>query len=177
LFPQAQIYSFEPLQRPAEAFKRTFRNDGRTRLFVNAIGPEARAATMHVARWDASSSLLPIGEAQQRNFPLTGEARREDVSVAPLSACLDANAIAGRALLKIDTQGYELAVLQGCEDLLHRFEFVYVEASFVELYVGQALATDVVAYLLARGFKLECVANLSKGRSRRPIQADFLFRR
>jgi hypothetical protein len=46
---------------------------------------------------------------------------------------------------------------------------------FVEVYVGQALASDVVAYLLARGFTLMCVANLEYGQSQRPIQADFLF--
>jgi hypothetical protein len=52
-----------------------------------------------------------------------------------------------------------------------------VEASFIELYVGQALATDVVGFLLGHGFNLMCVANLSYGKSARPIQADFLFSR
>jgi hypothetical protein len=50
-----------------------------------------------------------------------------------------------------------------------------VEASFIELYVGQALATEVIGFLLGRGFNLMCVANLSYGASMRPIQADFLF--
>jgi hypothetical protein len=77
--------------------------------------------------------------------------------------------------LKLDVQGYELTALYGCEELLAKFRYVYVEASFIELYVGQALATDVIAYLLAKGFKLICVANLSRGNARRPIQADFLF--
>ena len=51
-----------------------------------------------------------------------------------------------------------------------------MEASFIELYVGQALATEVIGFLLGRGFNLMCVANLSYGASTRPIQADFLFR-
>ena len=74
-------------------------------------------------------------------------------------------------------QGFELEALSGCEELLPRFRYVYVEASFIELYEGQALATEVIRHLLDRGFRLECVANLSYGRSPRPIQADFLFAR
>ena len=49
-----------------------------------------------------------------------------------------------------------------------------VEASFIELYAGQALATEVIGFLIDRGFTLMCVANLSNGASPRPIQADFL---
>jgi FkbM family methyltransferase len=177
LFPTAQIFSFEPLQRPADTYRKVFARDERTHLFNQAVGNTTGAAAMHVSRWDVSSSLLPIGQAQHDNFPLTEEARQETVTVTPLSACVAASAIGPRALLKLDVQGFELNALQGCDALLDRFRFVYVEASFIELYVGQALVTDIVAFLLSRGFQLLCVANLSCGRSRRPIQADFLFSR
>jgi hypothetical protein len=83
----------------------------------------------------------------------------------------------GRSLLKLDVQGFELSALRGCGELLARFDFVYVEASFVELYVGQALASEVLAHLLSQSFRLVCVANLSHGKSVKPIQADFLFAR
>ena len=175
LFPTAQIFSFEPLKEPASRYRRVFARDARARLFESAVGVTAGTAAMHVSRWDVSSSLLPIGQAQHDNFPLTEESRQETVAVTPLSACLEGSAIGPRALLKLDVQGFELTALQGCADLLDRFQFVYVEASFIELYIGQALATDVVEFLLSNGYKLLCVANLSAGRSPRPIQADFLF--
>ncbi len=92
-----------------------------------------------------------------------------------LEACIEEHLILDPALLKLDVQGFELSALQGCGRLLERFRYVYVEASFVELYVGQALATDVIGFLFNRGFNLMCVANLSCGASVRPIQADFLF--
>jgi FkbM family methyltransferase len=175
LYPRAKIFSFEPLQKPADKYRRVFAKDSRVRLFNKAIAPEAGSAAMHVSRWDVSSSLLPFAQAQHDNFPFTEESRRETVSIATLSDCIDRNLIEGTALIKLDVQGYELAALQGCEDLLTRFKYVYVEASFIELYVGQALATEVIAYLFARGFKLICVANLSRGHARRPVQGDFLF--
>jgi FkbM family methyltransferase len=149
--------------------------DQNAKLFNTAIAAHAGSADMHVSRWDVSSSLLPIGQAQHDNFPFTEQSSRETVSVSTLSDCLDRDAIEGTALLKLDVQGYELTALRGCEELLAEFKYVYVEASFIELYVGQALATEVIEYLFTKGFQLICVANLSKGNARRPIQADFLF--
>lgn len=177
LYPAAYIFSFEPLHQAAATFRRTFDGDPRVTLFNKAIATESGSASMHVSQWDASSSLLPFAQAQRDNFPFMKVLRRETVETAPLCACIDSDSIKGRALLKLDVQGFELTALRGCEDLLHRFGFVYVEASFVELYVGQELASDVVAFLLSKGFKLTCVANLSSGRTQRPIQADFLFSR
>jgi FkbM family methyltransferase len=175
LYPRAKIYSFEPLQKPAATYKKVFGKDERIRLFNCAIAPSVGSATMRVSRWDVSSSLLPFAQAQHDNFPFTEESRREEVSVTTLSKCIARESIERKSLLKLDVQGYELLALRGCEDLLSDFDYVYVEGSFVELYVGQALATEVIEYLFSKGFKLICVANLTDGKSKRPIQADFLF--
>jgi len=177
LYPSAQIFSFEPLRKPAGAWMRNFGNDSRAQLFKKAVALQSGTAAMHVSRWDVSSSLLPFAQAQHDNFPLTEEASREVVETTTLEACLEEPLIQDSALLKLDVQGFELAALKGCGRLLERFRYVYVEASFIELYVGQALATEVIGFLFGRGFNLVCVANLSYGSSARPIQADFLFSR
>jgi FkbM family methyltransferase len=175
LYPQAQIYSFEPLQKPAESWRRNFGADPRARLFSKAIAAASGPATMNVSRWDSSSSLLPITAAQSTNYPFTQKASTEQVETATLDSCLDAGQITGVALLKLDVQGSELAALHGCATLFDRFRYAYVEASFIELYEGQALATDVIRFMLANGFDLISVANPSRGAATRPIQADFLF--
>ena len=177
LYPHAQIFSFEPLRKPAVAWMRNFGADTRARLFNKAIALQSGSATMHVSRWDVSSSLLPFAQAQHDNFPLTEEASKEVVETTTLDACVEERLIQGSALLKLDVQGFELSALHGCGLLLERFRYVYVEASFIELYIGQALATEVIEFLFGRGFRLMCVANLSCGASARPIQADFLFSR
>jgi hypothetical protein len=140
-----------------------------------AIGPERGRATIHVSARDDSSSLLPIGERQAAIFPGTAEVRTESVDVAPLDSLVAAGEIEAPALLKLDVQGFELQALQGCESLLDRFTYVYVECSFIELYAGQALAHEVVAWLEARGFRLLGTHNMSYDASGREVQADFLF--
>ncbi len=85
--------------------------------------------------------------------------------------------IASPILLKLDVQGYELQALRGCETLLDAFAWVYCECSFVELYQGQALADEVIAWLRARGFALLGAYNMAFDHAGRAVQADFLFGR
>jgi hypothetical protein len=50
-----------------------------------------------------------------------------------------------------------------------------VEASFVELYGGQALLTDVVRHLFDRGFALRGVHHCAYADDGSAVQADLLF--
>ncbi|MFX8747328.1 FkbM family methyltransferase, partial [Acinetobacter baumannii] len=83
--------------------------------------------------------------------------------------------LATPALLKIDVQGGELDVLKGAESLLSSFAAIYVECSYVSLYEGQALASDVIAFLAERGFLIAGVFNQHEHWRIGPVQADFLF--
>jgi FkbM family methyltransferase len=177
LFPQARIYAFEPQLQPAERFSRIFPQDARVTLHRSAVGSRSGLAEMHVSSRNDSSSLLPISQAMPDVFPGTQEVAVTDVSIAPLSAFLTPADIIGPALLKIDVQGGELDVLVGSESLLDRFQYVYVELSFIELYTGQALCHEVVTHLRDRSFQLKSVHNLHEDTNGRAIQADFLFAR
>ena len=175
--PGARIVSFEPLPGPAQRFRAVFAGDQQVALDEAAIGPRAGIAEMHVSARDDSSSLLPIGAEQNRLFPGTAEAGTRKIRVGRLADFLSADGIVAPALLKLDVQGFELTALQGCEDLLDRFEWVYAECSFIELYEGQALADEVIAWLRERGLQLVGVYNMACDRDGRAIQADFLFAR
>jgi FkbM family methyltransferase len=173
-FPQARIISFEPLAEPAAKFRGALANDPRVTLHEVAVGPAAGAATMHVAAEDDSSSLLPITELQH-TISGTREVATRTIQIEPLSSRVTADELQAPALLKIDVQGYELSTLEGCGPLLHKFAYVYVECSFVELYAGQALAGDVIAYLAGYGFALSGTYNVQYDRRGRAVQADMLF--
>mgnify|MGYP005855263529 CR=1 FL=1 len=173
--PHARVIGFEPLAPAAAVFREVFRNDPQVVLHQAAIGPEARSAPIHVAAADDSSSLLPISKLQEELYPGTQEIGTETVRVGRLIDFIAPDEILRPALLKLDVQGFELEALKGCEDMLGRFALVYVECSFAELYEGQALADDVIAWLRERGFRLSGVYHISYDSRGLAVQGDFLF--
>ncbi len=175
--PWARVIAFEPLSGPGAIFRRIFASDSMVHLYPMAVGATAGEAIIHLTEAEDSSSLLSVAPLQESLFPGTGEVRTETIKVGRLTDFVSPKEIAGPALLKLDVQGFELEVLCGCEDLLDRFANVYVECSFVELYKGQALAHEIIAWLQRRGFHLSGVYNLSYYRRRLAVQGDFLFKK
>lgn len=174
-FPRAEIYSFEPLKEPAEIFRKMFISDPMVILHEIAIGTNEENTTIHVSRADDSSSLLPISPLQSTLFPGTEEKETRNVQVKNLNAVLSVQDIKQPALLKVDVQGFEKEVLEGCSSLLSSFSHIYVECSFVELYIGQSLAYEVIAFLSKAGFVLVGIYNLEYDKKGHAIQGDFLF--
>jgi len=174
-FSNANIYSFEPLNEPAVIFRSIFAKDIRTKLYEFAIGPEETKSTIHISYADDASSLLPITNLQCELYPGTSEKDTRMIIVKPLDAILTTADIQMPALLKIDVQGFEKQVLEGCKSLLPLFSYVYIECSFVELYKGQALAHEIISFLLDCRFILNGVYNIDKDKKGIPVQGDFLF--
>lgn len=172
-YPVARIVCFEPLPISQAILRRVLGDT--VEVVPAAVGAEPGTATMHVSAADDSSSLLPIGERQQAEFPGTGEASQLDVPVVTLADTLDTNPT-GPILLKIDVQGFELNVLRGAGEKLAKVDTVFVECSFVELYEGQPLADDVITYMATQGFRLAGVHGLVTAHEGEALQADLLFR-
>jgi len=175
--PKARVISFEPLPGPAAVFRRVFSGDDQVVLHQAAIGPASIRQKMHVSARDDSSSLLPISSVQTTMFPGTGEVDTTEVRVAPLDEFVTADDLPMPAMLKLDVQGFEFEALRGCESLLKRFDWVYCECSFVELYSGQKLAWEVIDWLSARDFGLIGMFNPAYDHRGQAVQADFLFSR
>ena len=175
-FPYARILCFEPLPGPRKTLLSVLENDrDRVKVLPYAAGVEGRSEMMHVSRADDSSSLLPIGHRYVTAFPGT-----EAKDMAPIEAVrLDevVESVEQPCLMKVDVQGYELEVLQGAEGLLPKVGYLLIECSFTELYVGQALAAQVVAHLDQCNYQLSGVYGLKRDRAGRCLHADFLFER
>jgi hypothetical protein len=146
-------------------------------LYPCAIGREKTTASIHVTKDDDSSSLLPITKMQSSMFPGATEKETRQVTVLPLSQALGTTSIPPASLLKIDVQGFELDVLQGCEDILNKISYLYIECSFIELYEGQALAHQIIAWLEQRNFILNGIYNMYYEKNGQAVQGDFSFTR
>ena len=81
-----------------------------------------------------------------------------------------------KAMLKIDTQGYEWEVLQGAKNNLEKFEVLLVEVSFVRLYENEKLWKDIFNYIESFDFELWLLERGFVDRKTKQIlQADVVF--
>jgi hypothetical protein len=80
--------------------------------------------------------------------------------------------------LKIDTQGFEAAVLEGATTLLGQCRAVQLEMSLVPLYEGQQLWPYFVELLQSRGFAMWTVLpGFVDPATGRTLQMDAVFAR
>lgn len=175
LFPESTIFSFEPLPSACRVLDLIFQLEDTVTTYEFAIGNESKDGIMHISRKEDSSSLLEISEKQSEIFPGTESEGFADVQVRRLIDCISRDDLGSKSFLKVDVQGYELEVLLGATELLGYVSYVYVECSFIQLYKDQATANQVVEYLLANGFILNGIYNVSYDASGTAVQADFFF--
>jgi hypothetical protein len=174
-FTSAKIFSFEPLTRASNIFAKVFEDDVDTKLFRVAISNSQGSPQIHLSARDDSSSLLEIGNNQPAFFPGTHEVGIIEVEAGPLDLYLKPEDIVMPSLLKLDVQGYELEALEGCASMIKKFQYIYCECSFVELYIGQSFAHEVISFLGKWDFYLAGIYNPSYDRLGRCIQADLYF--
>jgi FkbM family methyltransferase len=157
--PLAVIYCFEPDPRSYAELARTARGSDRVHPINAAVGDHDGEATLFVNRFSQTNSLLKAAEGAERFLVDPGQMMLEGHTRVPLLTldrfCAE-RAIDGIDLLKIDTQGYELRVLDGARELMARRQvpLLYLEVSFVPYYEGQPLFPEVYTYLYERGYRL-----------------------
>lgn len=176
-FPDAVIHSFEPIEAAYRTLisHRCLRNN--FNAYHLALTDKTGDATINLSRADDSSSLLPIGNLQTSYYPGTEMVGQEVIKTDTLDNQFQEEWQGRNVLLKIDVQGTELQVLKGASNNLDRIGHIYAELSFMELYKGQALGTEIIEFLSGFGFEVYSISNISRTRHDRLVQADFLFTR
>ena len=136
------------------------------------------AAGLDVLGADRCSSLLPVKAEMGfagRGIDTTVRERIQ-VPVATLDALLSEPGWEMPIdVLKIDTQGTELQVLQGGRASLARVRLLWIEVSFRSLYEGSALFPEIHEFLGRAHFKLYSLHEVFRGEDQELLQADALF--
>ncbi|KJV09367.1 hypothetical protein VZ95_11955 [Elstera litoralis] len=177
LHPQVEIHAFEPFPAAVARFTRLFAGDAGVHLHPVALGEAETTAPLHISRRSDNSSLLPINRSQTVFAPGTEAIGTVTVPVRRLDAVLAETALPRPVLLKVDTQGGELALLTGAEGLFPIIDYIYVEVSFVEFYTGQPLADRILDYMQAHGYRIIGIGGVARNDRDQILQADLLFER
>jgi FkbM family methyltransferase len=77
-------------------------------------------------------------------------------------------------LLKIDTQGSEILIMQGLGDMLKEIEFIELECSLVEYNIGGCMVENIFEFL-KNDFRLYEVIELHRHYGQDLIQVDLVF--
>lgn len=118
-----------------------------------AVGADFGVLEINVSRNSVSSSILPILEPHLSSAPDSKYIGRESVSVTTVDKIIEDYKLSS-PFLKIDTQGYEMRVLQGASKSLKNISGVMVEISLVDLYAGQPDYIELISFIRGSGFDL-----------------------
>lgn len=64
-------------------------------------------------------------------------------------------------LLKIDTQGSELKILNGAKESIKKTEYIFLECSIYEYNIGGCRVDDIFVFMYENGFRLVDIADIS----------------
>jgi FkbM family methyltransferase len=117
-YPWARFYCFEPSSTTFEYLERNVKPIPSVRTFKCGLGESDGEAKLYLGRQQClQSSMLPNLEVLEE-FELV-RVRRASSALADL--------VEGRCILKIDTEGSEVPILEDLHELLPRVDILYVE--------------------------------------------------
>jgi len=148
-FPAAVVHAFEPIGSTFDALQAE-------------VGSLPQVSCHRLALSDRSGSMsistLPRDPRNSLTSTFLHEVKglvQETVTLVRLDAFLSERGIRGADILKTDTEGHEMEVLRGAEEVLRRGDVkcVYVEVTFNPANRHHTLFGRVAEYLLPMGFR------------------------
>ena len=177
LYPQAKLFSFEPLEEMCERFRRNTKHLNGIELYNVALGTEGGIIDFYRNDHTHASSVLPISKEQVAAIPTTASTTKIKVKVQRLDEAIPLLFLKGPILLKLDVQGFEKNVLEGGSTHIQQIDFIVFEASFIPMYDGEPLFDEMNQYLKGLGFQLVAQVGFLEGKDGAIIQMDFLYKR
>jgi len=152
LFPDAKLYSFEPLEGCYNKLLEKMGHVSEFHAFNFALGDKNGEAKIYKNEYTPSSSLLPMEKIHKEAFPFTKNATTQTIKIRRLDDILGELDIVDDILVKIDVQGAEDKIILGGEKLISRASILIVETSFQSLYKGQLLFDGIYDLIRKKGF-------------------------
>ncbi len=162
-FAKSLIYSFEPDPSTFLELGKQTKAYPNIKTYNIGFGGKNGKVQMNVNKGSGGNSILSVSE-KINDFAggdWTERIGETEVELCTLNSFCEALKIGQIDLVKIDTQGYEINILEGGSKILTPTytKAVYIEVLFVELYKEQAYFIDVFKILSERGYRLVGIYN------------------
>jgi FkbM family methyltransferase len=170
------IVSFEPAARDVSILRKRSALDGNWLVEAYALGAERAQLPNNVAKSDQFSSFLrPDSTKAPAVAEVNDVSHDETVEVYPLNEVFSGlqQRIGFRhPYLKLDTQGYDLEVLQGASGVLPSICALQTEASVIAIYRDMPDYKKTIGLLNDSGFELTGLYPASRDECLRVIELD-----
>ncbi len=173
---EGTIVSFEPVSRHVEFLRERARADKDWHIEGYALGAKDGSLPINVMVSDQFSSFLQPDNSRVRDYDgLNVPCHVENVTVRTLDVVLPVlqeRLGFERPYLKLDTQGFDIEVLQGARESLPAVRALQTEASVIGIYKGMPGYMDTIRYLDERGFDITGLYPVSRDSSLRLVEFD-----
>jgi FkbM family methyltransferase len=170
----AGVIAFEPNPVHGDALAQLASRERRITVVRCAVGALEGECDFHCDDNTATGSLL----AYRQDYLTDGAVRKLSVPVVTLDYYCASTIPAGEriGLIKIDTQGHDLAVIRGASRTLKSNRpIVIAELIYTPMYSGQALPDEIFAQMRENGYQLYSLFNIHATVEGRLAYADALF--
>ena len=163
-FPNAKIYSFEPLKKEFIYLKEKY--DGHKNIILNniALGERkhkkkfyinAKSATSSFNKLKKGSDWLKLRSKENKTKLNSFTLKTEKIEITTLDDYCKSNRISKIDILKIDTQGYEDKILDGSKLILKRggISAIECEIMFDNVYNRYLTFSDIEKNLIKNNYR------------------------
>ncbi len=152
------IVSFEPLSDAYPQLQRTALEYQPWQAVRTGIGNYDGTAEINVSRNSYSSSLLAILPRHVESEADSVYIRQETIPMQKIDSVIDQYCRPDQAVyVKIDTQGFERQVFEGCQQSIDRINGFQLELSLQLLYEQETLMPEMIDLLRQAGYKLKLI--------------------
>lgn len=175
------IISFEPIPDLVNLLKQKSAGDPNWHIEGFALDREAGPATFNVMKHTEFSSLHRPADDQPDIFKgdnvVVREVPVERATLAQKFPEWQAKLGFKRAFLKMDTQGNDMAVVEGASDYFQKFVGLQSELAIKKLYAGAKDMSEVIADYSSRGFELSALVPNNAGHFPVLVEIDCIMYR
>jgi len=148
IFPDAEVLMIEPQEQKQRILETVASRFDKTVHLDNSLLGAVEGLKVDFFEMETASSVF------EENSPYTRRTVQKKLTTLDRvvsTKCPNWNRV---DFIKLDVQGYELEVLKGSLKNLKEIEFIYLEASLVQVNKGCPLIEEVIAVLHSYGFRL-----------------------
>jgi FkbM family methyltransferase len=174
-----EIVSFEPVSSAFEALRSNMADDKNWSGNQAALGDSRREGIINVSDLTVFSSIQPQTAYAAKHSTVSRVVRDEKIQIFPLDELYSSKIVGRRPFLKVDTQGFEEAVIQGSVKSLPHILGVSLELPVEHLYQNAWKMADAISRMDELGFlpaqmRPSCVVDTDP---QSWLEIDCIFRR